>query len=129
MKTRLLIADSDEALLPVYERYFAAHDCDVETAAGGVDCLDKLSRFRPDVMIVDRHLPWGGGDGVLAAMQTDRSIARTPVVLLDGADCAPTVIGSAKVAHHHKPVSLATLLASVRQAARPLASQPASSMA
>lgn len=119
MKTRLLIADSDEALLPVYERYFSAHDCDVETAAGGVDCLDKLNRFQPDVVIVDRHLPWGGGDGVLAAMQSDRSLARIPVVLLDGTDCASTVIASAKVTHHDKPVRLATLLVSVRQAAQP----------
>jgi len=62
-----------------------------------VDCLDKLNRFQPDVVIVDRHLPWGGGDGVLAAMQSDRSLARIPVVLLDGTFAAvPQLLGEAR---------------------------------
>lgn len=116
MKTRLLIADSDESMLAIYDRYFSANGCLVETAAGGVECLDKLSRFLPDVMIVDMHLPWGGGDGVLAAMQDDESFARLPVVMLDAADALPGTINPGTVAHHHKPVSLAALLASVRSA-------------
>jgi CheY-like chemotaxis protein len=112
MRTRVLIADSDHDMLPLYDRYFSANDCQVETAAGGVECMHKLSQFVPDVMVVDMHLLWGGGDGVLAAMKEDRSLAHIPVVLLDATDVAQGV-----VARHHKPVSLATLLSSVRQAA------------
>lgn len=112
MKTRLLIADSDQSMLPLYERYFSANDCDVEIAAGGVECIDKLSRFQPDVVIVDMHLLWGGADGVLAAMQEDNSLAHIPVVLIDASNMTQEV-----VARHHKPVSLAALLESVRQAA------------
>lgn len=118
MRTRLLIADGDELLLGLEDRFFSARGFEVETAASGVECFERMRRFPPDVAIIDAHLPWGGGDGVLAAMQDDPSLACIPVVLLDGADLGWEATAPETVMHHCKPVSLATLLDSVRRAAR-----------
>lgn len=116
MNARLLIADSDESILPIYARFFAANGCRVEAAKSGLECLDRLRNFLPDAAIIDAHLPWGGGDGVLAAMEDDPALKRIPVVLLDGADLGLDATASERVTHHRRPVRLATLLASVRQA-------------
>ena len=118
MRTRLLIADEDELFLRLQNRFFAAHDFEVETAASGVECIEKMRRVPPDVAIIDVHLLWGGGDGVLAAMQDDPSLAWIPVVLFDGADLGLEANSPETVIHHRKPVGLATVLDSVRQAVR-----------
>ena len=57
MRTRLLIADEDEFLLGLEDRFFSAHGFEVETAASGVECFEKMRRFSPDVAIIDAAAP------------------------------------------------------------------------
>jgi len=41
-----------------------------------------MREFRPDVLILEHKLPWGGGDGVLARLREDPHFAMTPVILI-----------------------------------------------
>ena len=121
----LLFADSDGCLCEIYRRFFAARGYDVWTATGGVDCLAMLRRRPPDVLILDRHLLWGGAEGVLAYLREDAGPA--PAVLMTGEPLTSPRTGSQPppvVAAFGKPFRLAELLAAIRATDRPDTGRP-----
>jgi carbon storage regulator CsrA len=82
MPIRVLLVDSNKYLLSRYEEYLAKEGYQVITARDGLDCLDKLRNYSPDVMVLDPMIPWGGGDGILALMNEEPDISKIPVLLL-----------------------------------------------
>lgn len=123
----LLIADGDGELSELYAMFFAECGFEVETSAGGVDCLVKLRRLRPAVLLLDRELPWGGGDGILAWLREQRPDFGVAVVLTTRAECRrdlsgevwPPVVGVLR-----KPFAPGRLLEAVRAAARGIGEEP-----
>ncbi|HTU23561.1 MAG TPA: response regulator [Gemmataceae bacterium] len=119
MKPTLLIADGDAELCDIYHRFFAERGYEVETALDGLDCLTKLRRTMPAVLVLDHELHWGGGDGVLAWLREQRAPSRVRVVLTttesDSANVA-TDIRPPVVTLLPKPFTLTTLLENVRAA-------------
>lgn len=84
--TRLLIADSDKVIIDVYRRFFKAMGYDVQTAVGGVDCVELLRNYSPHILVLDMELPWGGGEGVLERMRDDARIKPRAMVLVSSGD-------------------------------------------
>jgi two-component system response regulator AtoC len=119
MRPLLLIAEGDAELREVYREALATHSYHVETAADGLECLEKLRRLMPEVLVLDQDLRWGGGDGVLAWLREQCSLARASVVLTAWADCPvdlPEHVQAPVVKLLPKPFTLAALLQSVRAA-------------
>lgn len=83
---QLLIADADDYLSDLYQKYFAAHGYSVRVASGGVECLTALRETTPDVLVLDAELKWGGADGVLAVMDEEDGLSTIPIVLLNDTD-------------------------------------------
>ena len=79
---RVLIADSDEAFLEVAQRYLSHRGHEAETASNGLECVASLLRDMPDVVVMEREMLWGGGDGVRAVMQQDPRWSEIPVILI-----------------------------------------------
>jgi CheY-like chemotaxis protein len=85
MKPRLLAADSDPNRLWIYRGYFPTLGFDVATAGDGLECLQLLREFLPDILILSLDLTWGGADGVLAIIREETEVRPIPVVLtVDG---------------------------------------------
>jgi len=78
---RVLIADGDEAFLEVAQRYLSRHGLEVKTATNGLQSVALLRRDVPDVVVLQRELLWGSGDGVRALMQQDPGWSEIPVIL------------------------------------------------
>jgi DNA-binding response OmpR family regulator len=118
MKPTLLIAESDAELRDAYRRFVTGRGYDVETAADGLDCLEKLRRLTPTVCVLDRELRWGGTDGVLAWLREERATSGVSVVLTATA-CQPPDVAVAieppVVQFLPKPFMLTALLESVRR--------------
>jgi DNA-binding response OmpR family regulator len=119
MNSAVLIAEGDAELSEVYRKFLRKRGYAVESAASGLDCLEKLRRMRPAVIVLDRELQWGGGDGVLAWLRQERTMSGVPVILTatagcsaDGADAHQPPI----VKFLPKPFTLSALLESVRAA-------------
>jgi DNA-binding NtrC family response regulator len=114
----VLIADADQELRDLYRRFFSHHGWRVETASGGVDCLEHLRRDRPHVLILDWRLPWGGPDGLLAVMHDDGDLCRVPVILMSVSPCGtmPTDTSPPVAGVLPKPFSLPKLLELARAA-------------
>jgi response regulator RpfG family c-di-GMP phosphodiesterase len=78
---RVLIADPDESLLAAY-RDLPQKEFEVVTASNGLNCVAHLREHSPDVLVLEPHLPCGGGAGVLAAMHADPALADVPVMIV-----------------------------------------------
>jgi two-component system phosphate regulon response regulator OmpR len=117
MKQTLLIADGDAELCYLYRRFFTERGYEVKTSSDGLDCLEKLRRVEPAVLVLDLELRWGGGDGVLAWLREQSPAPGMPVVLtatagnpLDMAEFKDPPV----VDYLPKPFALTALLESIR---------------
>jgi two-component system response regulator MprA len=80
--TRILIVDDEPELLDMLTAYFLTSKYDIDTATNGVDALEAVSRQRPDVILLDIHMPLMNGiDALKEIMKIDQSI---PVIMVTG---------------------------------------------
>ncbi len=86
MKTRLLLADADSSMSGLCRAYLTHFGYQVDTAQDGNECLSKLKRRQPDLLLLDWGLPGGGGEKVLAELRGDDG-PHVPVVMM--ADMMP----------------------------------------
>ncbi|HUG68175.1 MAG TPA: response regulator [Pirellulaceae bacterium] len=57
MPNRILIADDNEPNRELLDAYLAGIDCETEMAVDGQDTLDKVSTFKPDLILLDIMMP------------------------------------------------------------------------
>lgn len=81
MKREVLIAESHPELREMYQRSLLEGGFAVRSASDGLDCLEKLRRRSPAVLVLDGELRWGGADGVLAWLREEESMSEVAVVL------------------------------------------------
>ena len=79
---RVLMADPDASLPPVYREPLRREGFELRTAASGLECVARLRECVPDVLVLEPQLPWGGGDGILAMMGDVPALAVIPVMVL-----------------------------------------------
>ena len=79
---RVLMADPDASLPPAYRAPLLREGFELATAASGLECVARLRECVPDVLVLEPHMPWGGGDGVLAIMGASPDLATVPVMIL-----------------------------------------------
>jgi len=81
MKTRILVAEANSTWRDFVRDSLQIKGYQVETASEGPECLRKVAGFRPDLLILDLELPWGGGEGVVACMRESLATRGVPVIL------------------------------------------------
>jgi DNA-binding response OmpR family regulator len=119
MRPTLLVAEGDPELREVYQNYLAQRSYDVDTAADGLECLAKLRRRMPAVLVLDWEVRWGGGDGVLAWLREHGDAAGVSVVLTATGGCSLDIFGDIRppvVKLLLKPFTLTALVEDVRAA-------------
>lgn len=120
MARSLLIAYSERTPTHYFRQFMAELGYELETAAGGLECVSKLRERRPDVLVLEEGLLWGGADGVLAQMRNERQAPAIPVVLVcDGVSHAGGELSGWPVACRlRKPYLLSDLIGAVTLAER-----------
>jgi CheY-like chemotaxis protein/anti-anti-sigma regulatory factor len=113
---RVLLADPDEKLLVSNRVFLSRHGFEVATATNGLECLEKLRDFRPDVLVLEPEMSWGQGDDVLALMEEESDVPRVPVLILSGGSDNPRIPEPAYSIHEHrtKPVTPELLAKRIR---------------
>ena len=112
---RVLYIDDDRinTLLFVETCRFAG-GVEVETAASGAEALEMAARWRPDLLVVDLHLPDTTGYDLLPALRSTLNAPQLPAILCT-ADEEPLVARPAREAGFDgcwtKPVELNRVLA------------------
>jgi DNA-binding NtrC family response regulator len=79
---RVLIADHEELLSENYAAFYREISWESAVATTGLQCVKQLRTFRPDVLILEPELPWGGGAGVLAEMHGVSEVPLARVMIL-----------------------------------------------
>jgi DNA-binding response OmpR family regulator len=82
MPARILLADADRRLTEIYREHLEDLGLAVQTAADGVQCVNLLREFRPNLLMLGTSLPWGGCDGVLAFIKEEPDLRPEFVLLL-----------------------------------------------
>ena len=112
---RVLYVDDDRinTLLFVETCRFAS-GVEVETAASGAEAMEVTARWRPDLLVVDLHLPDTTGYDLLPALHSALNAPQLPAILCT-ADEEPLVAQPAREAGFDgcwtKPVELNRVLA------------------
>ena len=78
----VLLVEDDLSLLRLYTTKLSKTGYTVETATDGEMVFDKLSAFKPDVILLDIIIPKIDGFGVLEKLKKDPSTKSVPVILL-----------------------------------------------
>jgi response regulator RpfG family c-di-GMP phosphodiesterase len=76
------MADPDASLSLTYRGPLFRDGFELGTAVSGLECVARLREHVPDVLVLEPHMPWGGGDGVLAIMGESPDLAMVPVMIL-----------------------------------------------
>ncbi len=126
MAIRVLIADPDTSALATYDGHLSCEGFAVLTTTNGLDCMLLLSKFHPDVLVLEPALPWGGGDGVLSRMFLDGAVPPVPVILIVGGRDEGAVLRSLEFNVEDcliKPVNMTRLALRIRQIIDPRGAQ------
>jgi CheY-like chemotaxis protein len=79
-KSRVLIADDNEPNRELLEAYLMEVDCEIATAVDGLDTLEQVEAFRPDVILLDVMMPKLSGFEVCSRLKSDP--ATSPIMIL-----------------------------------------------
>lgn len=80
----ILIVDDDPGVLSLLRISFEDADFTVETAANGLEALEKAHAKHPDLILLDLMLPEMDGFTVCDLLKKDRNTRRIPILALTG---------------------------------------------
>jgi two-component system OmpR family response regulator len=83
---RILVVDDEKNITDLLSMALRYEGLDVEVAYSGRDALDAVTRFRPQLVVLDVMLPDLSGFDVLERMTRDGIGARVPVLFLTARD-------------------------------------------
>ena len=82
MANKVLIVDDEPFNLDVLEQELAEQDYLIERANDGMEALDKVEQFRPDVILLDYMMPRMNGIEVVERLRQNEEHKTIPVILL-----------------------------------------------
>jgi CheY-like chemotaxis protein len=78
---KILIADDDPCVLRAVADRCSRMGFDVETACNGLQALVKVSQYRPDILVIDVHMPEVDGISVLAYLPDSAKMSLHVIVV------------------------------------------------
>ena len=81
-KAKILFIEDDVSLVKMYERKFVSDGYEVVVAYDGLEGLEKASKVKPDLVLLDIMLPKLDGLALFKKMRSQPATFNTPVILL-----------------------------------------------
>ncbi|MFH0956959.1 MAG: response regulator [Candidatus Aenigmatarchaeota archaeon] len=81
-KPSIMVVDDDESVLVLIRELLEQEGMKVMTAAGGVECLDKLEHVKPDLLILDVMMSKITGLDVAEAVRLDPRLRNVKMIFL-----------------------------------------------
>jgi two-component system OmpR family response regulator len=125
-EARLLVVDDEPNIVELLSASLRFAGFEVETAAGGLEAVDKARTFRPDLLVLDVMMPGLDGFGVVRRLRQDG--VRTPVVFLTAKDATEDKVQGLTLGgddYVTKPFSLEEVVARIRAVLRRVSVSPA----
>lgn len=116
---RLLVVDDDIAILTTLRHLLRNEGHDVDTASNGSEALEKISKTRYDLVILDRAMPVMSGIDALGVLRAAPEHKALPVFMLTSASVTKEVdeaFAAGASGYLLKPLNIPQFLAKVRAA-------------
>ncbi|MDI1366279.1 MAG: response regulator [bacterium] len=110
---RILVAEDDPVLAMIYEITLSEAGFEVMMCRDGVEALDALDAFAPDLVITDFYMPRMTGGQLIRAIRERRG-ALTATLLASAVDPRRLQDDERADARLEKPITPARLLSGVR---------------
>jgi DNA-binding response OmpR family regulator len=111
---QILLADMDQPLLDVVQRFLALQGYETETANNGTTCIRLLEEVQPEILILDDAIMWSDSGGVLNWISTvDNRFLHSVIVMGDTNSDSNLTDSSISVRYLVKPFGLVELLREV----------------
>jgi len=82
LSPRILIVDDERPLTTLLSQTFRQEGHQVELAHDGIDCMNKMAAFKPDVVVMDIMMPKLDGIDTTRLIRRNRAYAGTIIVAL-----------------------------------------------
>ena len=106
----LLVIDDEESILHFFRRAFPGPEISLVTAASAAEGVERVSRDRPDVIILDIDLPDQSGLEVFRRIHRD--FPKVPVIFITGHGTSSTALEAMSLGAYEyllKPLELVPL--------------------
>jgi two-component system cell cycle response regulator DivK len=77
---RVLIVDDDSMNIAIAEVVLLAETFEVETASDGLEAMQKVASFKPDLILMDIQMPGMDGLEVTRTLKADAATRHIPIV-------------------------------------------------
>ena len=81
-KSRILIADDNEANVELLEAYLSGLDCELAVAVDGSEAMEKVASFGPDVILLDVMMPKLSGFEVCKQIKDDPKTRKIMILMV-----------------------------------------------
>lgn len=96
-RKRVLIIEDDEDVAKILEFLVRGLDADVSLADDGMTGVELAGTVKPDLVLVDIHLPGMNGLEVIRSIRTTPQIAGVPIIVITGNSTVEYVRETAKL--------------------------------
>ncbi len=115
---KVLVADDKDTGRELVRTVLENCDYEVFEAGDGVEALEQARQVRPDLIILDLHMPRLDGFGVIKELRRDESFANTPVMALTASAMMgdrERALAAGFTGYIAKPIRLGTLRSEVER--------------
>ncbi|MGD9810629.1 MAG: response regulator [Sphingobium sp.] len=116
MTKRILVVEDNELNLKLFCDLLRAHGHETRPVADGREVLKQASDFRPDLIIMDIHLPHVSGLDLIVALKQDAELAAVPIMAVTayaGKGDEDRIRSAGAEAYVSKPISVVKFIESV----------------
>jgi len=114
----VLVVDDEPNVLRSLVQYLRLEEFQVETASNGVEALEKVDSFNPELILLDVMMPGMDGFEVLDKLKEKPGHHETPVIMLTAKDQSSDVLKgyqSGATSYLVKPFNLDELVETINQ--------------
>ena len=115
MKKKILVVDDEEDIRTTVKLILEKNGYEVFTAVDGNDCLKKISKERPDLMLLDIMMPGAPTRDIVKKIM-DTKIIYLTAVRVSEAEREELVTGKNVVDFIQKPFDVSDLLKRIKKA-------------
>lgn len=115
---KVLVVDDEPNVLRSLVQYLTIEEFEVETASNGIEALEKVDSFNPELILLDVMMPGMDGFEVLDRVKAKPGHANTPVIMLTAKDQSSDVLKgyqSGATSYLVKPFNLDELVETINQ--------------
>jgi two-component system KDP operon response regulator KdpE len=115
---KILVVDDEPQIRRIMKTTLIGAGYEVDEAKSGEEGIDKISRFHPDLVLLDINMPGMGGLAACKIMRGDKNVAIIMLTVRDSEEDKVAALDAGADDFVTKPFSTPELLARIRAALR-----------